>query len=93
MSQNYRMIIRDFQRLVVEGSSYEVGWQQGEVLKRQSQEAAKWFSSAEVNPSRLGFSSFKELQSFYEENCPGITDEIQGLVDSLGVEPEKLRIM
>lgn len=52
---------------------------------------AKWFSSAEVNPSKLGFSSFKELQSFYEENCPGITDEIQGLADSLGVGPEKLQ--
>lgn len=53
---------------------------------------AKRFSSAEVNPSKLGFSSFKELQSFYEENCPGITDEMQGLADSLGVGPEKLRI-
>jgi len=53
---------------------------------------AKWFSSAEISPSKLGFSSFEELQSFYEENCPGITDEIQGLADSLGVGPEKLQI-
>ncbi len=63
----------------------------GRVLKRQSPELAKWFS-AEVNSSKLGFSSFEELQSFYEENCPGITDEIQGLADNLGVRPEKLRI-
>jgi len=92
LSQDYIMIRREFQHLVLEGSSYEVGWQQGEVLKRRSPEAAKWFSSAEVNASKLGFSSFEELQSFYEENCPGITDEIQGLADSLGVGPEKLQI-
>ncbi|MEM2088174.1 MAG: hypothetical protein QXF52_05795 [Thermoproteota archaeon] len=57
MSQDYTMIRKEFQHLVLEGSSYEVGWQQGEVLKRQSPEAAKWFSSAEVNASKLGFSS------------------------------------
>jgi len=53
---------------------------------------AKWFSSAEINPRKLGFNGFEDLQSFYEENCPGITDEIQGLADSLRVGPEKLQI-
>lgn len=57
MHQNYIIIRRDFQHLALEGSSYGVGWQQGEVLKRQSPELAKWFSSAEVNSSKLGFSS------------------------------------
>jgi predicted choloylglycine hydrolase len=92
MSPQYRMMQKDFQRVVLEGSGYEVGRQQGEILKNQSPGAANWFASAETKPEKLGFANFKGLQAFYEENCPGITDETQGLADSLGVEPKKLQI-
>jgi len=61
-------------------------------LKRHNPEMAKWFTSAKKNPKQLGFNDFKELQALYEEHCPGITDEIQGFADSLGVGPEKLQI-
>jgi predicted choloylglycine hydrolase len=91
-NREYSMMEKNFQRVVLEGSSYEVGRRQGEILKNQSPGAAKWFASAETKPERLGFDSFEDLQAFYEEHCPGITDEVQGFADSLGAEPEKLQI-
>lgn len=78
--------------MVVEGSYYEVGRQQGDILKRQNPGVAKWFTSAETNPKKLGFDDFRELQALYDEHCPGITDEIQGFADSFGVGPERPQI-
>jgi predicted choloylglycine hydrolase len=43
-------------------------------------------------PKEKGFNDFKELQAFYEEHCPGITDEILGLANGLGAAPDKLRL-
>lgn len=92
LSLEYRMIRKDFQHVVLEGSSYEVGVQQAKILKRRNPGEAKWFASAKVEPKKLGFKDFEELQAFYEEYCQGITDEIKGLADSLGVRPESLQI-
>jgi len=91
-SEEYSLIRKDFQHIVLEGSAYEVGRQQAEVLKRENPEAAKWFASASVDPKKMGFGSFGELQAFYEEYCPGITDEIVGFADGLGVKPDRLQI-
>ena len=92
LSGEYNLIRKHFQHIVLEGSAYEVGRQQAEILKRENPEAAKWFSSAKVDPAKMGFSNFRELQSFYEEYCPGITDEIVGFADGLGVELNRLQI-
>jgi len=88
----YNLIKKGFQHVILEGSAYEVGRQQAEVLKRENPEVAKWFGSASVDPKKMEFSSFEELQSFYEEYCHGITDEITGFADGLGVEPVRLQI-
>jgi predicted choloylglycine hydrolase len=92
LNQAYSMIKKSFQHVVLEGSSYEVGLQQGEILKKENPEAARWFASADVNPEKIGFNDFNELQAFYEENCPGITDEIQGFAEGLAVSPDKLQL-
>jgi len=92
LNHEYRIVRRDFQHVVLEGSSYEVGVQQGEILKAKNPSEAKWFASAKVEPKKLGFSDFEELMAFYEKYCHGINDEIKGLADSLGVGPERLQI-
>jgi len=92
LSEKYNLIKKDFQHIILEGTAYEVGQQQAEILKMQNPEAAKWFASADIDPSKMGFDSFEELQAFYEEYCPGITDEILGFADGLGVKPDQLQL-
>jgi predicted choloylglycine hydrolase len=92
LKEEYSLVKKTFQHVVLEGSSYEVGCQQAEILKKQNPESAKWFGSAEVNPKKLGFNDFEELQSSYEETCPGITDEIQGFADGLSVNSNRLQL-
>jgi predicted choloylglycine hydrolase len=92
LSENYNLIKKDFQHIVLEGTAYEVGQQQAEIVKKQNPEAAKWFASAKVDPSKMGFATFKELQNFYEELCPGINDEILGFADGLAVKPDQLQL-
>jgi len=92
LDAEYTIIEKDFQHVVLEGTAYEVGQQQGEILKRQNPEAARWYASGKTDPKKLGFKDFEELRAFYEEYSPGITDEIQGLADGLGVKPDNLQI-
>jgi predicted choloylglycine hydrolase len=92
LSEKYNFIKKDFQYIVLEGNAYEVGLQQAEILRKQNPETAKWFASAAIHPEKMGFSTFEELQAFYEEHCPGITDEILGFADGLGVKPSQLQL-
>jgi hypothetical protein len=87
LSRKYNLIKKDFQHVILEGTAYEVGEQQAEILKKQNPEAAKWFASATIDPKKIGFDSFEKLQDFYEEYCPGINDEILGLANGLGAKP------
>jgi predicted choloylglycine hydrolase len=92
LSERYNLIKKSFQHVVLEGAAYEVGRQQAEILKTENPKTAKWFASATINPAKMGFGSFEELQDFYEEYCPGITDEIVGFADGMGVKPNSLQI-
>ena len=78
-----------YHHIVCEGSSYEVGQQMAEYVKRD-EGRRQFFTSATPNLKKLGFGDFESLQAYYEEFCPGITDELQGLADGLGVPPEKI---
>lgn len=91
LSEKYNLIKRNFEHIVLEGTAYEVGSQQAEILKKQNPETAKWFVSANIDPKKMGFDSFEEIQAFYEEYCPGINDEIMGFADGLGVPAAKLQ--
>lgn len=92
LSEKYNFIKKDFQHIILEGTAYEVGQQQAEILKKQNPEAAKWFVSANIDPKKMGFNGFEDLQAFYDEYCPGINDEIAGFADGLNVKPERLQI-
>ena len=78
-----------YHHIVLEGSQYEVGKQLGEFLI-QEPNAKKVFASNKVNLKKLGFKDFETLWAYSEECCPGITDEIKGFADGLGVSPQTL---
>lgn len=86
---NYNLVDLKFHHIVIEGTHYEVGNQLAEFLK-QDPGAKQFFSSAKTNLKRLGFPDFNTLWDYCEECSPGLTDEIQGFADGLGVTPDKL---
>jgi predicted choloylglycine hydrolase len=92
MADEYELVNKDFLHVVVEGTAYEVGYQQGEILKESNPGMAEWFTSGKVEPEKMGCADFLELQKLFEGYCPGITDEIQGLADGFGVKAEVLQI-
>ena len=89
MSQNYDLIHGRFQHVILEGTAYEVGKMQGEIF-RNREKAVKFYSSFEAELGSMGFHDLKELVAAYEEHCPGLLEEVQGLADGLGVEIEKI---
>lgn len=85
----YDLVEVKFHHIVLEGSQYEVGRQLAEFLNHEPS-AKKSFGSAKTNLKRLGFPDFKTLWAYCEECCPGLTDEIQGFTDGLGIKPEQV---
>jgi len=85
-------IIREgvFQHITLEGTSYEIGRKQAEILKSTNESSLNSFTSEEVHPKKYGFATFKQVQNEYEVVCPGINDEIQGFADELGSPIEKI---
>ncbi len=75
--------------IVLEGSHYEVGYQLASFLC-QEPDAKKVYGSTEVNLKHVGFPDFDSLKAYCEECCPGVTDEIQGFADRLGISPQTL---
>lgn len=86
---NENQIETSFSYISIEGSSYDVGKKQGEIMKRNPQ-AVKYFTSGNYNPNKSGFNSTKEIIEFYDTHVPGLADEFQGYADALGVKLEAL---
>jgi predicted choloylglycine hydrolase len=89
MSSEYIVTETQFQHIVLEGTSYEVGKAQGDILK-QDEETIATFASSDLDPQAFGFEDLRDMQALYERHCPGVNDEIQGFADSLGVSAEKV---
>jgi predicted choloylglycine hydrolase len=78
-----------FKHIILEGTSYEVGRMQGEILKKYP-ESIPFYTTP--NPD-IGLLSRKDLDytiHFNEEFCPGINEEIQGFADSFNVPVEQM---
>ncbi len=90
MATGYVLREGTFQHVTLEGTSYEIGRRQGEILKATRPGFAEFFASGDTRPEKYGFETFKQLQEEYEAACPGLNDEIQGLGDSLNVPTEKI---
>jgi predicted choloylglycine hydrolase len=89
MDDNYQYHEITFKHILLEGTSYEVGQKQGELLKPYS-DAVAFFTSNKADLKKIGFRIFKEVQDFYEDYCPGINEEIEGFAESLGASAENV---
>jgi predicted choloylglycine hydrolase len=81
-----------FSHVVLEGTSYQVGRQQGEELKNVPQR------SSFLTPPLpfLDAYSRREAQralDYVERYCPGLREEIQGAADSFGVPVEEIAFL
>ena len=71
-----------YHHIIVEGTSYQVGQLQGEFLK---QVGRTLISYEPPDPEQTA----QEIRQLYDEYCPGLTEEIQGVADSLGLPFDK----
>jgi predicted choloylglycine hydrolase len=67
-----------YHHAIVEGTSYKVGWLQGEFLK---QVGRTLISYEPPEPEQTA----RKMRQLYDEYCPGLTEEIQGVADSLAL--------
>ena len=81
-----------FSHVVLEGTSYEVGRLQGEMLKND-QERAKYLTP--TLPFLDGYSKREAHRAlaYFEKYCPGIMEEIQGAADAFGVSVEEIAFL
>ena len=86
----YNLIKKKFYHLVFEGTPYEIGQQIAEFVNKIKKSARNFIISGETDPLKLGFSDFEEIQSYMDEFCPSINNEIQGLADGLDVDIKKI---
>ncbi len=75
-----------FTFVTLTGSSYEIGRQQGEAIRR----VPGWAAFFASTPAEWTARYLEDLMQLYREFCPGITDEIQGLADGMGIRPEQV---
>jgi predicted choloylglycine hydrolase len=76
----------NFHYYVLEGSAYDVGRQQGEVINRIAP-LKQWFCSGAKTFSK---SEVSDIQKQSDKFCPGLLEEIRGCADTLGVCAEEI---
>ncbi|MHA2279148.1 MAG: C45 family autoproteolytic acyltransferase/hydrolase [Candidatus Kariarchaeaceae archaeon] len=89
MMKKEKIITKSFSFLELIGSSYEVGKQQGLVVK-DNPDALKYFTRGSFKSEISGFSSLEETLEFYESYIPGLTDEFKGFAAGAGVSIDQL---
>ncbi len=89
MKNEYTYHKKTFEHHSLEGSHYEIGKMQGEIIKK-NKDAVKMYTSGKFNPEKSLFSNFEEVHAFYDQLCPGLSDEAQGFAEILNVDVEKL---
>lgn len=71
-----------YQHAVIEGTPYEAGRLQGEFLKQANRTLVSYEPPEPVETAR-------RMRRLYDEHCPDLIEETQGIADSLGLTFEK----
>ena len=71
-----------YHHAIVEGTPYKVGWLQGEFLKQMGRTLISYEPPEPEQTAR-------QMRQLYNEYCSGLTEEVQGLADSLSLPFEK----
>lgn len=78
-----------FQHVVLEGTAYEIGRTQGQLLK-QNPEYLAFMTSPQADAPPPSVRQAAEMIDCFDRYCPGLNEEIQGMADEVGVPPEQL---
>ena len=89
MSQNYELIRGKFLHVAITGKPYEIGQQLGNLF-RFNKPFVNFLSSGKVNFEKSRSKDFNEFKSMFEDYCPGINEELQGLAEVFDVDPSKM---
>ncbi|MCY3412653.1 MAG: linear amide C-N hydrolase [Candidatus Heimdallarchaeota archaeon] len=82
-------IQKQFSLINLKGTSYEIGYQQGEFAKEHRDEVFD-FAKGKFNPNKSGFDKFEDILEIHDSYIPGIIDEFQGFADALNVKIDQL---
>ena len=81
-----------FTHVVLEGTPYEVGWQQGEELSRDEKRAS-YLTPPLPFLDDYSRREAKRALNYIEKYCPGLKEEIQGAADGFGIPVEKIAFL
>lgn len=81
-----------YEILTLEGTSYEVGYRQGEWL-RENPDMASFFTSPDTSFGSVTEAEAKSFLVYNDKYCPGLNEELQGYADALGVARHQLLYM
>jgi predicted choloylglycine hydrolase len=81
-----------FIHIVLEGTPYDVGRLQGEMLKND-QERARYLTPTLPFLERYSRREAHRALAYFEKYCPGIMEEIQGAADAFGVPVEDIAFL
>lgn len=87
MSQDQMNQEVTFTHVVLEGTAYEVGQYQGEMLRQYAPEYARFLTSPVDGTGIVSKEDAAVLLKYFDKYCPGINEEVEGFASSLGVEP------
>ncbi|MBP7174999.1 MAG: acyl-CoA--6-aminopenicillanic acid acyltransferase [Thermoclostridium sp.] len=86
MSNEKMMQEVNYTHVILEGTAYEVGKLQGELLREHSPQYARFLTSSAKGCKNNAEESARLLK-YFDRYCPGINEEVEGFAASLGVEP------
>jgi predicted choloylglycine hydrolase len=78
-----------FHHIVLEGTHYEIGEQIAEYIKQDKKRMNRYVSD-KLDASKYGFDSFDAMRIYFEASCPGITEELEGVADTLDVSSDMI---
>ncbi|HWQ45399.1 MAG TPA: C45 family peptidase [Longilinea sp.] len=79
-------IQRPYTTVTLQGTPYQIGCQQGESLKQ----IPGWVNFLGSCAPEWSQQHYAEAKRLYEQFCPGLNEEIQGLTDTIGISPDRL---
>ena len=91
MNEKYTINRAKFEFHKLEGTHYEIGKRQGEIIKKYDY-LTKFYTSGKFNEKKSLFTDFEEVHDFFDEHCPGFNDEAKGFADVLDIELERINI-
>lgn len=78
-----------FTHVILEGTAYEVGKLQGEMLWADCPGYARYLTSP-VEGYKNSAEESTWLMKYFDKYCPGINEELEGFAAALGVEPAQV---